>query len=107
MKKITWNKVKEKGKKVWEEHRDVCLVTGGVVIGVIGQMIFQKVEKEEHPPQKVDFYYDSSDGIGLKIGCWNIDKMGRKTYATGLTLKPAAAIHMAREILYDLAGEAK
>lgn len=107
MKKITWNEVLEKGRNIWEEHRDVCLVARGVVIGVTGKILLEEVHKKVHAPKEVEFVWKILDDTKLKIECFNIDKMGHKTYATGFSLKPAQAIHMARSILYHLAGEAE
>lgn len=107
MKKITWEVVKEKGRKVWEEHRNVCLAVGGVAIGVAMEMLLEEMRKKVHAPKEVDCTYDVTNGTNFRMECWHIDKKGEKTYATGFTSNPADAIHMARDILYHLAGEAE
>lgn len=107
MKKITWEVVKEKGRKVWEEHRDVCLVIGGVSIGAVGEILLEEMHKKARAPKEVEFLWKVLDGTKLKMECFNIDKRGHKTFATGFSIKPAQAIHMARTILYELAGEAE
>lgn len=107
MKKVTWSEVKEKGKQFYQENKEYCLVVGGVIAGVALDMAVDLYLEKKHYPKEVTMWYSTESKTNCKMRFWNVDQYGNETYATGLDIKPAAAIHMAREILYDLAGEAK
>lgn len=107
MKKMTWEEVKGKGKQFYRDHKDGIIFVGGIVFGVSGYLVKSSMYEKDHQPKTVDIRFDPSNGECLTIRAWNVDKYGNRTYATGLSLKPAAAIHTARDILYYLAGEAK
>ncbi len=106
MKKITWSELKEKTKTFYKDHKELCIFIAGASVEIGVQSVIHNINANLKEPVKVKININSTDGEKAKIRVWNIDRFGRETYASGIDLKPAQAIHVARDILYYLAGEA-
>lgn len=92
---MTWNEMKEKGKKFIKEHKEVCVFTAGVATGILLEGL-----SKSRKPADVRILFDCLNKDGIYYCINHVYKYGKEKEVTRFKV-------MARDILYYLAGEAK